>query len=141
MSDHETKNIAATEIDSASNGSPNHTSHEHNGTAHDAEKGLQPVETRGHRVARLHEYREDEGYIIDADSDGNGYKVAKDGRTRLIPQPSDDPRDPLNWSWGKKHLILICVACSALLPDYGSATGAVTLIPQAECVSLSSDLW
>jgi hypothetical protein len=86
-------------------------------------------------VNPLHEYREDEGYIIDVESgeeaEERRYKTAHDGHTRLIPQPSDDPRDPLNWSWGKKHLILIVVACAALLPDYGSATGAVTLIPQA----------
>jgi hypothetical protein len=68
----------------------------------------------------------------------------------LIPQPSDDPNDPLNWSQTKKNIILGVVSFTgmlirstapidiqklnndaALLPDYGSATGAVTLIPQA----------
>ena len=24
----------------------------------------------------------------------------------LAPQPSEDPNDPLNWSWAKKHLVL-----------------------------------
>lgn len=77
----------------------------------------------------LHEYKEDEGYEVDieeAAAVGGGdrtIKLAKDGHTRLIPQPSDDAHDPLNWSWGKKHLILFIVAYSALLPDYGSATG------------------
>jgi hypothetical protein len=32
-----------------------------------------------------------------------GLKLAKDGSTVLIPQPSDDDEDPLNWSWLKKH--------------------------------------
>ncbi len=53
---------------------------------------------------------------------------------RLIPQPSDDPNDPLNWSWGAKHLMLFIVSLTAFLPDFGSAIGAVTLLPQAMCV-------
>ena len=88
----------------------------------------------------LHEYRENDGYVLDAEnSDGSpsqtGVKLAADGHTRLIPQPSDDPRDPLNWSWRKKHTILFIIAAAAFLPDYGSATGAVTLIPQAAYVA------
>lgn len=37
-------------------------------------------------------------------SDIGSAKLAKDGFTILIPQPSDDPDDPLNWSWTKKHV-------------------------------------
>ncbi len=91
------------------------------------------VEQGGHlhdKSEALHEFREKEGYVIDAES-GDGVKVAKDGHTRLIPQPSDDPNDPLNWSWGTKHLVLFIVSITAFLPDYGSATGAVTLLLQA----------
>jgi hypothetical protein len=40
-------------------------------------------------------------------------KFAKDGTTVLVPQPSDDPRDPLNWSWMKKHAVF-----TALLPGW-----------------------
>ncbi|GJJ13040.1 hypothetical protein Clacol_007289 [Clathrus columnatus] len=32
-----------------------------------------------------------------------------DGRP-LVPQPSSDPADPLNWSWSWKHIILLQVA-------------------------------
>ncbi|KAK4167479.1 putative permease of the major facilitator superfamily [Cladorrhinum sp. PSN259] len=78
---------------------------------------------------------ETEGYIIEvSDGDGanaSGLKLAKDGHTVLIPQPSDDRNDPLNWTWKKKHLILFVVSWVSFLPDYGSATGAVALIPQA----------
>ena len=59
-------------------------------------------------------------------------KLATDGDIILIPQPSDNPNDPLNWSKFRKHLILLIICASAFLPDYGSATGAVTLIPQAK---------
>lgn len=81
----------------------------------------------------LHEFRETEGYVVD-DSEGGpeGIKYAPDGHTRLIPQPSDDPNDPLNWTKWKKHVILFVVAAAAFLPDYGSATGAVTLELQAK---------
>jgi len=82
----------------------------------------------------IHEYQESLGYEVNVDAvEGDEtVKLASDGQTRLIPQPSDDAADPLNWSQRKKSLILFVVAFAALLPDYGSATGAVTLIPQAE---------
>lgn len=76
----------------------------------------------------LHEFRTKEGYVLQ-DTDGQ-LKHSQDGNI-LIPQPSDDPDDPLNWSFMKKHVMLLIVSFTALLPDYGSATGAVTLIPQA----------
>jgi hypothetical protein len=73
-----------------------------------------------------------EGYVAKVDTEHRGnLETAKDGHTVLIPQPSDDPRDPLNWSPVKKHVILFIISFAAFLPDYGSATGAVTLIPQA----------
>jgi len=40
-------------------------------------------------------------------------KLAKDGKTILIPQPTEDPEDPLNWSWRKKHVRLCERACRA----------------------------
>lgn len=86
-----------------------------------------------------HEFHEVEGYVIDDSEEGEGVRYAKDGHTRLIPQPSDDPNDPLNWSWRKKHIILLVVAAAAFLPDYGSATGAVTLEAQAAYVCSLSD--
>jgi hypothetical protein len=90
---------------------------------------------RANRADRVHEFHESEGYLIDINTEdvdkASGLKLAKDGRTVLIPQPSEDRNDPLNWSWAKKHLILFVVSFASFLPDYGSATGAVTLIPQA----------
>lgn len=78
------------------------------------------------------EVKSSEGYIADVDDEHRGnLKTAKDGHTVLIPQPSDDHRDPLDWSKTKKHVILLIISFAAFLPDYGSATGAVTLIPQA----------
>jgi hypothetical protein len=95
----------------------------------------EPNSTPAAKAKQLHEFQEAEGYVIDVDTEAagseNGLKVAKDGHTRLIPQPSDDPNDPLNWTWGRKHLILFVISFASFLPDYGSATGAVTLLPQA----------
>ncbi|KAJ5357750.1 MFS transporter [Penicillium brevicompactum] len=79
-------------------------------------------------------------YVVDAEKASGGHgKLAKDGHTLLIPQPSSDPKDPLNWSSFKKHLILLIVSWASLLADYGSATGAVTLIPQATEWGISPD--
>ena len=80
----------------------------------------------------LHEYKSNEGYVIDTGKNGDiDLKLASDGHTILIPQPSEDPQDPLNWSRTRKHVILFIISAAAFLPDYGSATGAVTLLPQA----------
>jgi hypothetical protein len=84
----------------------------------------------------LDEIGETKGYIVDVSLVADkklveGLKLAPDGHTVLIPQPSNDPNDPLNWSWTKKHVVLIIISMIAFLPDYGSATGAVALIPQA----------
>ena len=79
----------------------------------------------------LEELGEKEGYVLDSSLGGANLKTTENGRTILIPQPSEDPNDPLNWSWFRKHLFLIIIGATSFLPDYGSATGAVTLIPQS----------
>lgn len=76
-----------------------------------------------------------DGYILDAGqlrSDLGTLKTAPDGHTLLIPQPTKDPNDPMNWSRIKKHIILFVISAIAFLPDYGSSLGAVTLIPQSK---------
>ena len=80
------------------------------------------------------EYDIQNGYVLDAAQldPTRSVKLAPDGRTVLIPQPSDGDDDPLNWSQTKKHVILAVVIACTFLPDYGSVTGAVTLIPQAK---------
>ncbi|CZR62199.1 related to HOL1 protein [Phialocephala subalpina] len=57
-------------------------------------------------------------------------KMHHDGSTILVPQPSSDPNDPLNWSVMKKHVFLFVIAVTAFLPDYGSSTGAITNLVQ-----------
>ena len=74
-----------------------------------------------------------EGYVIGADNyrDISNLKTTVDGRIALIPQPSNSPDDPLNWSPTKKALTLAIIGFIAFLPDYTAGTGIVTLIPQA----------
>ena len=78
-------------------------------------------------------YKDSKGYILDVNQLGPNIstKTAPDGQTVLIPQPNDSSDDPLNWSQAKKHTVLAVIIACTFLPDYGSATGAVTLIPQA----------
>jgi hypothetical protein len=93
----------------------------------------------------LEELGETSGYLVDLElintvpSAFGQLKTAADGHTILIPQPSDDPDDPLNWSRFRKHAILFTIAATAFLPDYGSATGAVTLLPQAHIWGMTED--
>ena len=64
-----------------------------------------------------------------------GLQIAHDGKTVLIPQPSSDPNDPLNWSRLKKHVTLLVITVVAFLPDFGSSIGIVTLFPQSGYVA------
>ncbi|GAA6040073.1 hypothetical protein JCM8097_004768 [Rhodosporidiobolus ruineniae] len=43
------------------------------------------------------------------------------GRIDLIPLPSDDPQDPLNWASWRKHLVLIQVAFAAMMGPFSAA--------------------
>jgi hypothetical protein len=91
----------------------------------------------------LEQIGEKEGYVLDEENlrralnipDHAGIKTARDGKTVLIPQPSDDPQDPLNWPTWKKTMILYIVSLTAFTGDYGSAIGGITLLPQAAYVT------
>ena len=60
---------------------------------------------------------------VGADEGARDLKTLKDGKTKLIPQPSDDPNDPLNWSWAKKHIVFVSLFFPALLADFGMTYG------------------
>lgn len=74
-----------------------------------------------------------EGYVVSADNydDSSNLKKTVDGRTALIPQPSNSPDDPLNWLPSKKAVTLAIIGFIAFLPDYTAGTAIVTLVPQA----------
>lgn len=59
-------------------------------------------------------------------------KTAADGKTVLVPQPSDDPSDPLNWSWWKKHAVFIALLPGCFLSDWLITQGVPLFVPQAE---------
>lgn len=86
------------------------------------------------------------GIFLDIEGREISVKTAKDGhvsvsssvvslllskKTILVPQPSDDPNDPVNWSWTKKHLLLFTVAWGALCADFTSAGGIPCIFLQA----------
>lgn len=57
---------------------------------------------------------------------------AQDGSVHLIPTPSDDPRDPLNWSLTKKLLVALAL-CFALFTGMSAPfNGQIQLKQQAE---------
>jgi hypothetical protein len=64
-------------------------------------------------------------------------RTTKDGKIALIPQPSDDPADPLNWSWVKKHQVLVALTFSALLTDWGITWGTTLFEAQAQTWNMS----
>lgn len=106
------------------------------------EAGSDIVEKTTAQHLDLDKVGESQGYILDEATlkrqlglgDGAKLKLAKDGKTVLIPQPSDDPCDPLNWPAWKKHLTLLVICIAGAMGDYASAVGAITLLPQAKSV-------
>jgi MFS family permease len=72
----------------------------------------------------------------DCDTHQNGDrkpKLAPDDQTILIPQPADDRNDPLNWSWLRKHAVLLCVSFGAFAGDFGMSIGIpATVLQSAE---------
>ncbi|KAM0257904.1 hypothetical protein ACHAPA_011505 [Fusarium lateritium] len=78
------------------------------------------------------EARAEAGVLLNIErAEGTSLRLAEDGHTVLLPQPTDDPNDPLNWSWQKKHLILLVVAWAAFTSDFTSAAGSAPVILQA----------
>ncbi|ORY78923.1 major facilitator superfamily domain-containing protein [Leucosporidium creatinivorum] len=69
--------------------------------------------------------------LFRTDAAAAGLKTAADGVTVLLPQPSDDPNDPLNWSSTKKHTILLILAFAAFCGDFQSGAGIPLLSSQA----------
>ena len=65
---------------------------------------------------------ETQGYVLNAQAghaSTRHLKTTKDGSTILIPQPSNDPNDPLNWSQTKKNIILAVISFTGeILPLY-----------------------
>ncbi|ERS98342.1 hypothetical protein HMPREF1624_05126 [Sporothrix schenckii ATCC 58251] len=65
-------------------------------------------------------------------TDGPPLKCNKHGIV-LVPQPSDDPEDPLNWSFAKKHAAMFVLALESLLVKFSAtliAPGAHSLAAQ-----------
>jgi hypothetical protein len=71
-----------------------------------------------------------DGLYVVKDTD-LGLKLAKDGSTVLIPQPSDDDEDPLNWSWLRKHKAFFALLLPSLLTDWGMTWGTTMFEAQS----------
>lgn len=90
----------------------------------------------------LHTVGVEKGYFLEATdmkrilglADGAMIKVATNGNTVLIPQPTDDPNDPLNWSKAKKNTMLLVFSIISLTADIGASMGIITSLPQAAYV-------
>lgn len=58
-------------------------------------------------------------------------KTTKDGNVVLIPQPSDDPEDPLNWSQWKKNAVFLSLLPGCFLTDWVITWGTTLFEAQA----------
>jgi len=58
-------------------------------------------------------------------------EIEADGTKSLVPRPSTNPDDPLNWSWKKKHAVLISIIPGCLLSDWTLTWGTTVFQLQA----------
>ncbi len=56
--------------------------------------------------------------------------LATDG-SELVPQPSASPDDPLNWTWLKKHTVMLALIPGCLLSDWTLTWGTTVFEQQA----------
>ncbi|CAL5872178.1 uncharacterized protein PFLUO_LOCUS6436 [Penicillium psychrofluorescens] len=55
----------------------------------------------------------------------------------LMPQPSNDPNDPLNWSWFRKHAAMFTISYLALVCYVAVTTLVTGTVPLAESLHVS----
>jgi len=79
----------------------------------DTEKTAEVSQNHGDSHEPLPE--EQGGFRVFVTAGTNDVKLAKDGKTVLIPQPSDDPDDVLNWRAGKKYRVLLSLVFASLV--------------------------
>lgn len=80
-------------------------------------------------------------HLVDLEGTMNA-KHAKGTRTRdivLVPAPSSDPEDPLNWTPRRKTLSTICMCVYTLMVGIASAAIYSVLVPISEATSLTLD--
>ena len=103
--------------------------------ASDLEKKATVTTGRNTTEALINELGDHGAHLLDARLlHGENIQTTPDGKTILIPQPSSDPNDPLNWSKLRKHIILFVISVVGFMPDYVSSIGIVTLLPQTAYV-------
>ncbi|KAI4097713.1 MAG: hypothetical protein LQ339_006692 [Xanthoria mediterranea] len=84
------------------------------------------------RNTLINEFGDYGAHVLDAARlHGQDIKTTPDGKTVLIPQPSIDPNDPLNWTDSQKQIMLFVISVVAFMPDFGSSMAIITLLPQA----------
>ena len=93
------------------------------------------AEPRGELDAGDGLYVVKQGVRIHEGEDGSNsslhLKTTSDGNVVLIPQPSDDPDDPLNWSWMKKHAVFMSLLPGCFLTDWVITWGTTLFEAQA----------
>ncbi|KAK5217824.1 hypothetical protein LTR72_009487 [Exophiala xenobiotica] len=109
-----------------------------------AEKGHSTAQAQDPTEAEREIYHQDGAILVDLGAAHKGgqasaLKTASDGHTVLNPQPSDDPLDPLNWSWWKKHSILLTISVAAFIADFQAGAAAPCIIAQGVEWKLSPD--
>ena len=90
--------------------------------------GAKGIEAEAQQAAKLAE----DGHVREKSPTPKWFCVTDfECKTVLVPQPSDDPNDPLNWSWFKKHSILVTIAVAAYMADFIGGSAVPCLLPQA----------
>ncbi len=73
---------------------------------------------------------EKDGVLVES-SDSATPSISDNGSMILVPQPSDDPRDPLNWTMSKKIGITLTLGLALFLGFCAPFNGQVQIAQQA----------
>ncbi|WWC93538.1 hypothetical protein V866_000373 [Kwoniella sp. B9012] len=69
----------------------------------------------------------------------SGESAPNHGEITLIPTPSDDPQDPLNWSRGRKLIQIACLLWYTFASAFSVASLSAIYVPLTEATGLTLD--
>lgn len=73
----------------------------------------------------------DERHLSTRSSTSFSFHYGNIGGPSIAPEPSGSPDDPLNWSWAKKHAVLLALIPGTLLSDWTLTWGTTVFQLQA----------
>lgn len=79
-------------------------------------------------------------YLVDVDHSASSPHSASSGDIILVPAPSSDPNDPLNWSTSRKRLHLLCLMLFVFFNGMALSVVYSVLVPLSEPLGVTGNI-